>query len=458
VNRFWTRSLRARLMIIGVVGVAVALFTGGFAFYEALTYAIDRTLDNEARASADEVAALVNDDRLPSPVPVSGAQVVQIVDAQQRVVGGSVTADRLTPLLRPDELSRALSGQAVVVDGSRIGLSEPLRTRAVGAGPGGARVSVIVALPVGDVVASRAALRLALLITIPLLLAALAAVAWRVIGWTLRPVEELRAGAERISGAAQGDRLPVPPAADEIRSLAVTLNGMLDRLAAARGRQRGFVADAAHELRSPLASIQAQLEVAQRLGEGGSLPGELLVDVRRLATLVEDLLLLARSDADVRGPARVRELDARELLHELAETHVADRVPIAVRTTAPLPVQVNRDELRRAVDNLVVNGLRHARSAVELSGRVEGDEVVLAVSDDGPGIPEAQREQVFERFTRLDDARARDAGGSGLGLAISRELVARAGGRVHLLEGDSVFSLRAEVRLPVTTPDQAHLR
>jgi len=457
VSRFWTLSLRGRLMIIGLVGVAVALLAGGFAFYAALTFAIDRTLDNEALASANEVAALVDDDRLPSPVPVSGAQVVQIVDAQQRVVGGSVTADRLTPLLRPAELTRALAGEAVMVDGSRIGLSEPLRVRAVEAGPGGARVGVIVALPVGDVLASRAALRNALLITIPLLLAALAAVAWRVIGWTLRPVEELRVGAERISGTAQDDRLPVPPAADEIRSLAITLNGMLDRLAAVRGRQRAFVADAAHELRSPLASIQAQLEVAERLGEGGTLPGELLVDVRRLAALVEDLLLLARSDADVRGPARVRELDAAALLHELAAAHEADRVPVAVRAPGSLPVRVSPDELRRALDNLLTNAVRHARTAVQLSGRVEDGEVVLMVSDDGPGIGAADRDRVFERFTRLDDARARDGGGSGLGLAISRELVTRAGGRIELRSGEQGFALRAEIRLPVATADHDHL-
>ena len=133
------------------------------------------------------------------------------------------------------------------------------------------------ALPYGDVLATRTALRNALLITFPLLLGALALIAWRVIGWTLRPVEQLRAGAEqisrtrRISGPAGAERLPVPPAADEIHALAATLNEMLDRLADARERQRSFVADAAHELRSPLASIQTQLEVAQRLGEGGTL-------------------------------------------------------------------------------------------------------------------------------------------------------------------------------------------
>ena len=324
-------SLRARLMIIGVTGVAVALIMGGLAFYGALTLAVNRTLDNEALAAAKDVAALVNEDRLPDPVPVSGAQVIQVVDAAQRVIGGSVTADRLTPLLAPEELQQALDGEAITVDGVRIGVAEPLRVRAVRAGSAAAPVSVIAAVSIGDVLATRTALRNALLITFPVLLGALAAVAWRVIGWTLRPVEQLRVGAEQISGtpgprggSGRPQRLPVPPASDEIRALAITLNGMLDRLAAARERQRAFVADAAHELRSPLASMRAQLEVAERLGEAGTLPAELLVDLTRLSGLVEDLLLLARTDADARAPAPPSELDARVLLTDVAAAHTTN--------------------------------------------------------------------------------------------------------------------------------------
>ena len=143
---------------------------------------------------------MVNENRLPSPIPVSGAQVVQVVDAQQRVIGGSVTADRLTPLLRSDRArdgARRRGGRAGRRSASA--LSEPLRVRAIQAGPAAAPVSVIVGLPFGDVLATRTALRNALLITFPLLLGALAVIAWRVIGWTLRPVEQLRAGAEQIS-------------------------------------------------------------------------------------------------------------------------------------------------------------------------------------------------------------------------------------------------------------------
>lgn len=450
-------------MIIGVTGVAVALAAGGLALFGALTYAVNQTLDAEALATAHEVAAMVAEDRLPFPVPVSGAQVIQVVDGQGRVIGGSATADRLTPLLRPAELDRAVSGRPVVVDGSRAGVAGPLRVSAVlvgGAQVGGVPpepvndgVRVIVALQVGDVLASRTALRDALLVSFPLLLGALAAIAWRVIGWTLQPVETLRIGAERISGAGRAERLPVPGAADEIRALAVTLNGMLDRLTASRDRQQSFVADAAHELRSPLASIRAQLEVAEHLGEGGRLPAELLIDVGRLSALVEDLLLLARADADTRRPAVVSLFPVGELLAEVVTAYEAARVPVRLDPGEPAEVSADREELRRAVTNLVDNAVRHADSAVRLRAGREPGAVIIAVTDDGPGIAATDRERVFDRFTRLDAARARDAGGSGLGLAIVRELVDRSGGTVGFV--DAADGLSAQIRLPVPGPPPA---
>ncbi|SDT25685.1 Signal transduction histidine kinase [Friedmanniella luteola] len=441
-------SLRARLIIIGLTGVGLALLAGGFAFYGALTFAVDRTLDDGALAAADEVATLVEADRLPSPVPVSGAQVVQVVDAQQRVVAGSATADRLTPLLRPDELARALAGEAVQVPGARAALAVPLRVRAVRAEAADGPVSVLVALPVGDVLAVRAALRTGLLVLFPLVLVALGVVAWRVVGSTLRPVEELRAQAEQISGTARAERLRVPAANDEVHALAVTLNQMLDRLAAGRARQRSFVADAAHELRSPLTSIRTQLEVAERLGEGGQLPAELLVDVDRLSRLVEDLLLLARADADSRSPARTVRVEADVLLAQVAARTPA-RVPVTVRPGPPVTVLADPEELRRAVQNLVDNAVRHAGSAVELSARAEAGQARLLVRDDGPGLPPEERERVFERFTRRDDARSRDVGGTGLGLPIARELAARAGGTVRLEDAPPPWALQAVVELPL---------
>jgi signal transduction histidine kinase len=461
VKHFWTLSLRVRLMIIGLAGVGTALIMGGLAFFAALTYSVDRTLDNETMATAHEVAAMVDENRLPNPIPVSGAQVVQVVDAQQRVLGASLTADRLTPLLRPNELASALSGNAVVLDSATLGVSSPVRVRAIQAGPATAPVDVIVGLPFGDVLATRTALRNALLITFPLLLGALALIAWRVIGWTLQPVEQLRAGAEKISrtrrigGPARAERLPVPSAADEIRALAVTLNEMLDRLAEVQERQQSFVADAAHELRSPLASIQAQLEVAQRLGEGGTLPADLMVDVKRLSGLVEDLLLLARADADTRPPARLNPVDAPNLVSETVTTYSDARVPVTVGASDQLMIMVDAEELRRAVENLIDNAVRHAHNRVEVEAFLDQDQAVISVSDDGPGIPAEDRERVFERFTRLDDSRGRNSGGAGLGLAIVRELVTRAGGTVALTEAEPPWNTRVELRLPAAQPQQS---
>ena len=445
-------SLRARLTVLGVVGVGLALLAGGFAFYGALAFAVDRTLDDGALAAADEVAVLVEAGRLPSPIPVSGAQVVQVVDAQQRVIAGSATADRLTPLLRPDELDRALDGEALLVPGSRAALAVPLRVRAVAAEAADGPVSVLVALPVGDVLAVRSALRTGLLTLFPLVLLAFGAVAWRVVGSTLRPVEELRAQAERISGAGRAERLTVPAADDEVHALALTLNQMLDRLAAGRARQRSFVADAAHELRSPLTSIRPQLEVAERLGEGGQLPAELLVDVERLSRLVEDLLLLARADADTRGPARTVRVEVGVLLAEVAERTPA-RVPVAVRPGSPVVVLADPEELGRVLQNLVDNAVRHAGSAVELAAEADDGHARLVVLDDGPGLPPEERERVFERFTRRDDARSRDVGGTGLGLPIARELAARAGGTVRLADAAPPWTLQAVVELPLAVPE-----
>jgi signal transduction histidine kinase len=210
-----------------------------------------------------------------------------------------------------------------------------------------------------------------------------------------------------------------------------------------------FVADAAHELRSPLANIQAQLEVAERLGEGGTLPADLMLDVKRLSGLVEDLLLLARADADNRPPARLVPVDARELLAEVTVAYAGARVPVKLVANEPVMIMVDADELHRAVGNLVDNAVRHAHARVEVAAGVDHDQAVISVSDDGPGIPAEDRERVFERFTRLDDARGRNSGGAGLGLAIVRDLLTRAGGTAAITAGATPWQTRAELRLPL---------
>jgi signal transduction histidine kinase len=321
---------------------------------------------------------------------------------------------------------------------------------AVAAGPAGDPVRVLVARPLSDLTQSVNLLRTTLLIVFPLLVALLALVGWRVVGATLRPVEALRAGAEEITGGSRSDRLPVPDSGDEIHRLAVTLNDMLQRLDAARLRQRAFVADAAHELRSPLTNMRTELEVAQRLPDTTDWPAladDLLTDVDRLGRLVNDLLLLARADdGSARAPTgRSEPVELGQLLGE-----VAARYPKVwyERPAAPLRIRGERDAIGRVVANLLDNAVRHAAAEVRLSVAADGAYQMISVSDDGPGIPAADRERVFDRFTRLDDARARDAGGSGLGLAIVRELVRRHGGTVALRGASPAPGLRVDVRLP----------
>ena len=448
----WLRrlSLRARLLLVSVVVLFAGLAGGGVVLVTTMNFALLRTANNEALETAKAVAELVNEDTLSDPLPAAPAVRVQVVDAKHRVRAVSAGADRLVPILYPDELNALGDGQGRFIPGSRIGLDGRVRVVSVTAGPASDPVHVLVARPTADLTQGVHLLRTTLLITFPPLVALLALVAWRVVGATLRPVEALRAGAEEITGAARSDRLPVPDSRDEIHRLAVTLNGMLHRLDAARGRQRAFVADAAHELRSPLTNMRTELEVAQRLPDTTdwpSLADDLLTDVERLSRLVDDLLLLARAD-DGSTRALTRRAEAVELGQLLGE--VAARYPAVEyeRPAVPLRTLGERDALGRVVANLLDNAVRHAASSVRLSVTADGAYQMISVSDDGPGIPAADRERVFDRFTRLDDARARDAGGSGLGLAIVRELVRRHGGTVALRGTAPPPGLRVDVRLP----------
>ena len=447
-RRLQRLSLRARLLALGVTGVALALALGSLVLYAVLTFTVNRTVDDGAFATAQVVSAMVSENTIPNPLPVSGSQVVQVIDRSGAVVSGSVSADRLTPLLRPAELAKALTGERISIPGARAGLSGTMRAIAVQAGRRSASRSIIVAVPVNDVEQSQRVLRVTLLFAYAPLVVVMALIAWRVIGSTLKPVETLRSGAARISGSDQDERLAVPESADEIRALALTLNDMLDRLAAARGRQRAFVADAAHELRSPLTSMRTQLEVAKHLGEGGELVTDLLADVARLSTLVEDLLLLARAGSDTNPPPVRESVDVRALLIATGDRYAGARVPVSIADGPVVYANVSPEELRRVLANLVDNAVRHASSNVALSVRAEGGGAVLTVVDDGPGIPADQRERVFERFARLDDARDRDAGGTGLGLPIVRELLRRSDGSISLRDNPSGPGLAAEVHLP----------
>jgi signal transduction histidine kinase len=448
------RSLRARLTMLATLMVAVGLLAGSALLLLSLHASLLATVDDTARRQAEDVALLVDEDRLPDPIPAAsaGTVLVQVVDSKGRVRAASLGSDRAVSLLPPSQLAQARDGRPRFMDGARIGEHESLRVIARPAGPAGDPVTVIAAASFASVTSSLRIVQLAVLIGVPLLLALVAGTAWATVGSTLRPVGELRQGAEEITGMGGSRRLPLPAAQDEIRRLAETLNRMLDRIEQAGGRQRAFVADAAHELRSPLAGMQAQLEVALRHPDPASwqqVTTGVLEDTLRLGRMVEDLLLLARLD-DGRGPRPAGVVDLGQVVRQVVERRPEPRVGLRLEVAADVRVRADAAALDRVVQNLLDNALRHAASRVEVSLRAEGSLAVLALADDGPGIPAADRERVFERYTRLDDARSRDAGGAGLGLAIVREIVRAHQGEVTVEDTADTAApgARLVVRLP----------
>ncbi len=263
----------------------------------------------------------------------------------------------------------------------------------------------------------------------------------------LRPVSRMSAQAARITTGRLHHRLPEPAGRDPVARLAVTVNAMLDRLQEADDQQRRFVADAAHEMRSPLASLRTMLAVAQAHPDPARLEAVVeaaAAETERLTRLSEDLLLLARLDA--RAAAVEGVVDLTDPVCEEAGRRAASACRVEVFAPVPVLVHGVESQLRQVVVNLLDNAERHARTRVRVEVRRAGDRAVLEVSDDGPGIPVGDRQRVFERFVRLDSARDRHSGGSGLGLAIVRDVVAAHHGRVSIEDAEP--GVRIVVDLP----------
>ncbi|WP_245681059.1 sensor histidine kinase [Glycomyces harbinensis] len=274
-------------------------------------------------------------------------------------------------------------------------------------------------------------------------LAVVALVTWLVTRRALRPVGAIQKELIEITGGDLSRRVPVPASRDEIHSLATTTNMTLAALDAAVSQQRRFVADASHELRSPLAILRTQLEIAQEHPELLDLEAT-LGDVMRLQDLAADLLLLARLDAGER-PRHV-EVPFTELVREeVARRAASDRVPVRLEVEEDLSVMGVRGHLARAVGNLLTNAQRHATGAVSVRLEVEDAEWLrLDVADDGNGVPPGQRRRIFDRFVRLDESRSRDEGGAGLGLAIVQDVALEHKGMVKVLEapeGGALFRM-----------------
>ncbi|MEV4469651.1 ATP-binding protein [Nonomuraea sp. NPDC049504] len=438
---WWRRQgLRFRLTAAAAAVLALALALSASVLLSVLDRALISTVDDTTMQHAQAVRVAADAGTLTSPITTNDGTIVQVIDARGRITHVTYGTDRLVPLLDAPSRAKVLaSGQAALLDGRPYAMPGFLRVVVLSADRG---QTVVAARPIGEIQTSLATAGRVLFVGTPALIVLLAVASWLMIGRTLRPITALRRGAAEITHTARSRRLPVPQSRDEVHSLATTLNDMLARLEEAEQRQRALVSDAAHELRSPLASIRLQLEVAlghpdgqhwQETAEG------VLEDTLRLSRLAEDLLALARLDERGGVPARREPVDLGEVVRQ-----TIDRYPEA-RLAACEPVVVTGDalDLSRVLTNLMDNAVRHTTSKVEVALSGDG---VLTVTDDGPGIPEQDRERVFNRFTRLDSGRSRDEGGAGLGLAIVRETVRAHGGTVRL--EDASPGLRAVVSLP----------
>ncbi|HET7734587.1 MAG TPA: ATP-binding protein [Nocardioidaceae bacterium] len=442
------------------LAVAVFLAIAGLAFVLAQRQQLERSITNATRGQASGIARQVHRGGSTANL-TSGAgdqSLVQILAADGRVSAASpsVNGEPAVVDVRP------APDTTVVLRSSDlpIGEDEPFVVVATGVSGPDEPMVVIVARSLELVEQSTAVVVNLLLIGYPMVVLGVGLVSYWLAGRALAPVEAIRARVAQVEGTSELDaRVPVPSGGDEIARLAVTMNAMLERLQAATEQQRRFVADASHELRSPLATIRAAHEIAalhpdRRTWAEAS--QDVLSELDRVDRLVEDLLLLAR--ADEHGlRLRIVDVDLDDLL--LAEASRLRRLGHLTITVDAAPVRIQGDPLHlsRALRNLTDNAARHAHSRIDLRLRLGDDTFRLEVEDDGPGIPEADRERVFERFVRLDESRSRSRGGTGLGLAIAREIGRAHAGDVHVEQGRAGARLVLELPVRIKERDQEGL-
>ena len=395
---------RLRLTVIATAVSAVVLVAASVLVLTLFQRQVVATSDDLATSRAEDLARLAQDGRVPEVLADIGD------DSMGQVIGsdGSVIAASASLMDAPAVTAReGTGGDAVLIDLDGVpddDETEDYRAWLVtGQGPDGP-VTAVVGTSRESIREDVGALGLALLLTMPLVLLAATALLWLLLGRTLRPVEE------------------------------------------AHRRQRTFVADAAHELQSPLASYRTQLEVAQRQDDPSrwrQVSVDLLAETDRMERLVRDLLFLARQDSQVTATSLV---DLDDIVREeVARVRAATAVDIDASGVSAAPVRGSRDDLARLVRNLLANAVRHASATVEVACRQDGSGTVLIVADDGPGIDPDLREAVFERFRRGDPARGHESG-TGLGLSIVRSVAERHEGKVRIVDADR--GARFEVRLP----------
>ena len=460
IRRWWQhQSLRARITLITTVLFAFAVVTGALVLVIALRAALLHELDSASVKTAQQVAVLQRTNRLPRPFVAGGGGVeqVQLVDGNNRVVKAAYGTDQAKSLLSADELARVRTGHVVQIDPDPGISSVPLRVVGVNVGD----ETVVAAADLSRAEDYVRLLEKIAFVGSPIAVLLMGILTYSVVALALRAVAALRHSAEEITATELANqRLALGPAPDEIHRLGTTLNAMLDRIDTATTRQRTFVGDAAHELRSPLASLKLQLEIASRLGPATDWPevvDDALVDVNRLERMVGDLLILARLDEGAAASLRREPVDLGGLVGGVIVNYEHARVPVRAHVDVA-ELSGDPDALRRVVVNLTDNAVRYAASAVDVHVEADGDTVLLTVTDDGRGIPAAERGRVFDRFYRVEYDRSRETGGTGLGLPIVRDLVRAHGGTIRLSDNpDAASGLRAVVRLPrtgVRVPDR----
>ncbi len=428
-------TVRVRVTLAAVVVVAVALAAGAAWLVQAHRDSLTQNVETAARLRSRDIATTIADGAFPDvlAVPRGDENLVQVVDASGTVVAASTNlrGDSRISTLEPGPSGYAARNQVEFAQGDG-----PFRVVARRVVTDAGAYTVYVAGSLERVDQSTSSLIRLLAFGLPALLLIVGLTTWVVTGHALRPVESIRREVEAIGAQGLHRRVPEPTTADEIGRLARTMNAMLARLEDATERQRRFVADASHELRSPLTGIRAQLEVDLAHPEHADWQAterDVLDDAVRLQRLVDDLLALATVDAAGQDSSRREPVDLDEIvLTEARRLRSRTSHDIDTRAVSGAQLVGNSGQLVRAVRNLLDNAAHHAASTVTVTLRESASNAVLSVADDGPGIPTDQRERIFERFARLDGARTRDDGGTGLGLAITHDVVTLHGGTITI--------------------------
>jgi two-component system OmpR family sensor kinase len=438
--------IRIRVTLVFVLAMALVLALIGTLIYLRYRSELNTSIDKGLRSRSGDVAGLVHASKGRSDVlPLRRESLGEDNFAQVLSPSGSVidTSVGRSPraVLNLAEVRRAAAGTIFVDRGRVPGIDSAARVIATPVHPLGRPVIVVVATALDD--RDEALRNLATLLigggTAALLLAAL--VGYAAVAASLRPVEAMRRQAADISAADPEQRLPVPPAQDELRRLGETLNGMLARLEAALERERAFVDDASHELRTPLAMHKAELELALRHAQDAeelrAAIASAIEEVDRLSQLAEDLLVLARADKG-RLAVKLEKVEVGPLM-ALIRDRFRDRAaaagrPLEAEPANGLAVDADRLRLEQALGNLIDNALRHGEGPVRLWARRADSGVELHVSDAGPGLPPEFVAHAFERFSRADSARSGE--GTGLGLAIVDAIAHAHGGSAEAANGD----------------------